>query len=366
MKQRYYTIDRIKKTDAQYCIILGERSNGKSYSVKHECVCSSIKDSERKKFVYLRRRDIDVRGSRADNYFNDVNTRAITNEEYQGILSRGDRIYLTTKDEKTGRMKYTHPIGYKHSLNQDEHYKSGVFTDCSNIAFEEFVTTNGYLSNEPNRLQHYVSTVFRRNKGRVWLIGNTISRISPYFQQWKLHRIPRQQPGTIDIYEHETDQLNEDGTPVVIKIAVEFSEGGGTNSKMFFGSVARGITNSVWQSGEHPRLYRRYETFNQIYVMVVEQMGFMFLCQFLADIDNKAYFWYVTPKTTPVQKGTRLITDRIIVNNHTTKGLYPLSDNEKKMFDFLIRGVIFYSDDLTGTDFSSCMQNLLRISTNFR
>ena len=38
MKQKYYSIDKIKKLDCEYNILLGERSNGKSYAVKQNAL----------------------------------------------------------------------------------------------------------------------------------------------------------------------------------------------------------------------------------------------------------------------------------------------------------------------------------------
>ena len=46
-KEQYYSLSRILKTNAQYYFLIGERSNGKSYAVKEECVKSSYKDKEK-------------------------------------------------------------------------------------------------------------------------------------------------------------------------------------------------------------------------------------------------------------------------------------------------------------------------------
>ena len=38
MKQKYYNIENLLKQKAEYNILLGERSNGKSYAVKYMCL----------------------------------------------------------------------------------------------------------------------------------------------------------------------------------------------------------------------------------------------------------------------------------------------------------------------------------------
>lgn len=37
-KQKYYSLKRILKENAEYNLLLGERSNGKSYATKEHCV----------------------------------------------------------------------------------------------------------------------------------------------------------------------------------------------------------------------------------------------------------------------------------------------------------------------------------------
>ena len=48
-KQVFYRLDKVLKTCAHYIMLLGERSNGKSYSVKEHCVQDAFTD-ENKKF----------------------------------------------------------------------------------------------------------------------------------------------------------------------------------------------------------------------------------------------------------------------------------------------------------------------------
>ena len=50
---KYYDISNVLKTEAQYIILLGQRSNGKSYQAKLT-VLKNAYETERK-FVYLRR-----------------------------------------------------------------------------------------------------------------------------------------------------------------------------------------------------------------------------------------------------------------------------------------------------------------------
>ena len=51
---KYYSIDNILKRDSEYNIILGQRSNGKSYAVKNHCIKKAWDDSK-SRFIVLRR-----------------------------------------------------------------------------------------------------------------------------------------------------------------------------------------------------------------------------------------------------------------------------------------------------------------------
>lgn len=363
MRQKYYSINKVKKLNCEYNIVLGERSNGKSYAIKHECAAAAIKNPAKNKFIYLRRWDLELKSGLIEQYFADLNVTALTDNNSDCICVYNKTIYLAKLDEKTNKPVKQTVIGYARALSQDEHYKSGNYTDCSNIIYEEFISNQSYLPREPQRLQQFVSTIARRNRIQVWLVGNTISRVCPYFTEWELRNIPRQQQGTIDIYEHKTDQLNDNGEPITIKIAVEYAENSGNNSKMFFGHSAKAITGGAWQSEEKPHLPKSKDTsYSVMHTLILEWAGFKFLCEFLIDNDTGAVLWYVQPKTTAIQPNTRVITDRTIANSLYTRGFVALSGNENIAFKYINQGVIFFSDNLTGADFDACLRQILTIA----
>ena len=80
-------------------------------------------------------------------------------------------------DTDTDKNKKVKLLGYVRALIKAAQYKSGDYTDCTDIIYEEFIAEAGarYLPGEPNELQSFVSTVARLRKISVWLVGNTIS-----------------------------------------------------------------------------------------------------------------------------------------------------------------------------------------------
>lgn len=46
-----------------------------------------------------------------------------------------------------------------------------------------------YIAHEPDKLMIFYSTVDRkRGTTKLWLLGNTISRVCPYIYSWNLQR----------------------------------------------------------------------------------------------------------------------------------------------------------------------------------
>lgn len=365
MKQKFYNVNKIDKLNAQYNIVLGERSNGKSYAIKHLCIKQAYENPETCKFIYLRRWDVEIKMANIESYFADVNYELITGGKYQGIVVYQKGIYFAVYDEKSQRLVKQLHIGYARALSHSEHYKSGVYTDCSNIIYEEFISRTSYISNEPNRLQDFVSTVARRNLVKVWLIGNSISRVCPYFSEWELLNIPKQKPGTIDIYSKVTDQLDEEGNNITVKIAVEFAENSGNNSKMFFGESAKMITTGAWQSDNVDKLPKKFKEYEELYVFVFRHKGFKFLCRYLYDEKKDFTLWFICPKTTEIQKNTRVVSDTPISSSLATRTFVPKIPGELPLFKSLATDHLYFSDNLTGADFYTCFAENMKKRQNF-
>jgi hypothetical protein len=187
----------ITKGKLKYLILLGQRSNGKSFASKHLAVERAYKNGEL--FVYLRRRKEDIADYLTETYFNDLNVTEITEGIYNSISVYRKGIYLATPDDE-GNVTRGLLIGYVRALALSERYKSGAYSRVKYIIYEEFVTENVYLTNEVDKLDNFVSTVLRMENGCIILIGNTISRVCPYYREYGLSNIRKQKQGTVDLY----------------------------------------------------------------------------------------------------------------------------------------------------------------------
>lgn len=353
-KPKYVSIKKLIDADYQYNILLGQRSNGKSYAVKQHCLTHFWKTGKR--FVYLRRYQMEVKASDVEAYFRDAPVEAITGGEYTIVSSYRGGIYLSNMDDN-GKVIRGKQCGYIAYLSNEVHFKSQNFNDVDNIIYEEFITDQGYLYREPEKLESIISTIARKRQLKVWLIGNTISRLCPYFNEWGLSKgIPRQKQGTIEIYEHETDQIYEDtGEPVVIRIAVYFCEETANTSKMFFGSSAGMITKGVWQTRSYPHLPYHYRDCKKLYELLYKHLEFTFKIEAIRSPEGE-YMAFIHPHNEDDYKG-RIVSDQPAADPRITKKLDPIRKGDKLIRWCFDMGKVFYSDNLTGADWEACVDN---------
>lgn len=349
MKQRYYDISKLLSCNCYWMILYGMRSNGKSYATKKYTLEQSFKTG--KKFVYLRRWSEDIKAKEVNTYFDDIDVKKITGGKYDGVIAFQGFFYFSYfEDDKEKRGDL---IGRYCSLNQSERYKSQVFNDYDIVIYEEFLTNKIYLGSsdnpEPKQLMQFVSTVARDRNIKVFMIGNTISRVCPYFSDWGLKGIMQQQPGTIDIYHLH----GENG---IVDIAVENCEVVETKSLMFFGNSSKQITSGEWEVNDCPKLLKPYQYYDMLYEVSIEYSEFKYILQLLHDQESGGAFVYIYPNTSG-RKIPRIITNIFNVDPMITNGLNHKIRAENIIAECFRSGKVCYSDNLTGTDFKQVLAN---------
>ena len=347
--------------DCEYNLIIGERSNGKSYAIKEYAIKNALADED-SKFMYLRRYGDDLKGISIKSYFGDM--IGMLEEHTKGDFNdityvRGNIVARHINDD--GNIDNTKVIGYAKSISDAERIKSNTFPDVQTIIFEEFIATKMYLQDETLRFESIVSTVSRRRRIKVYMIGNTLSRNCIYFNYFSLVNIPKQKPGSIDVYSKPTDppQYNEDGSHVIVKVAVERCLNQSSNTKMLFGQGQKSVTNGEWESQSQPCMTQEeLNNYTLVHTMVINYRMSGFLCRLYNDEITGDLFWFVQPRNRnlEVKKDTRVISDEVSTSLLHSCSFDPLSRNEKVIFNLIVRGKVFYSDNLTGTEFKEAIQ----------
>ena len=348
-KIKYYDIKNILSTKAQYMILLGQRANGKSYQAKLTALTEAYKNG--KSFVYLRRWREDIKTKAVQAYFGDMPVSAITNGEYDHIKVWNGEIFFATFSDDGKEIK-SDCIGRACALNESERYKSWTFVDYRYILFEEFITDKAYLAEEPRQLQQFISTVARNEYITVLMIGNTLSRVCPYFSEWCLEGVLNQKQGTIEIYHYHIDNT-------VVDIAVEYCANANAQNKMFFGQTAKQIISGEWDTVSVPRLPRRYYEYEKVYELLLKYQKFEFVIELLVEPKNGGTLCFVYPSTKN-RKIYRIITDEFSDLPNITTKLDIKKKPEAIMSNCFRLDKVCFSDNLTGSDFKNIM-NVFRI-----
>lgn len=347
-KKQYYDITNLLSTNAQYMILLGQRANGKSYQVKKTLIENAYAGNG--KFVYIRRWDREVKASVAANYFDDCPIETITNGKYNRAYARQGNIYLINDNNENPLEDKMH-VGYYISLNRAVNVKSNVFTDVKWAVFEEFITDDAYLYLEPEKLLQVISTYFRDNDGHVFLVGNTITRVCPYFSYFCLKGALTQQQGTIELYHHTCD----DGD--VVDIAVENCAPVEKKNNMFFGSAAKQIVSGEWQTRDMPKLPRTQLEYDVIYEIEFEYQMFRFCLQLLVEPKEGGVLVFVYPMTKK-RKIYRKIRDTFSDLPNVTNKLDSRIRPEAIMIDCFRLNKVCYATNLCGADFTQIMNEM--------
>lgn len=352
-KRLHYSIAPIEKVGAAYNLIYGEKSNGKSYSVKELALKAFIENGE--ELVLVRRYDVEIKRTQLDSYWSDMPIDQLSNGNFNEVYSYGGELYmcLNVNGKRTNAKKF----GYALSLNKAQSYSGTEYPRVSRILLEEFISLDGrYLSNELFLFNHIVSTVARRRNVKVYLLANTLSRISPYWREFGVDEVVKnQEQGTICVINRETVE------GLIQRVAIEYCANTEGRSLMFAGERGKMINEGKWLVHEKPKIPLPLDEWEELYCFVVEYKDNCFLVKYLVHEKSALECLYVTPKTTVIKDGTRVISDRPNANPLYSYGLTPLTSAENRIFRFLFQNKTFYSDSLTGTEFEECLKNIKRI-----
>ena len=140
-KIKYYSLTNILKREAQYNLIIGERSNGKTYAI----LMYGLKEyfNHGGQIAILRRFKEDIIGRRASDIWSAINANneveKLSNGRFTGIYYYSGKFYACTYDDN-GKPVYNTDdcVGYTFSLSDSEHNKSISYPKITTIFFDEF------------------------------------------------------------------------------------------------------------------------------------------------------------------------------------------------------------------------------------
>lgn len=357
-KIKHWNMDKLVSVNADINLIYGERSNGKSYQVKHKRAVEKFLNTG-KRFILMRRWKEEITTEKIEAYFADVDVAKLTNNEYNCIVMYLKKLYLANYNVETGKTTKGHHIGYVVALSTEQNYAGASYLDVEDIIYEEFMSRTTYLSHESDKLMNFYCTVDRkRGTTKLWLVGNTITRVCPYIADWDLHSIVvSQKQGTI--ITKEINSTDDD----IVKIAIEYCEDTGVSSHTI-GKNKKMLNSGSWQTDPQPHLPKSKKDYNIAYRIMFQYKQFSYLADFLIDKENsKNYCWFIYPYNKEPNKKTLVITDKVNISKQYQRDIYNITIKSKRIQEILNtfrEGNIFYSTDLCGTEFKQSIDFVIK------
>lgn len=389
-KQGYYTLKDILPLQADYNIILSGRSIGKSYATEFEekftykdtegsdrYFMGALRDAWETKSCtlgYVRRLREDTQGQNcAESFFDKIEgIEKLTGGECNFVNQKGGYLYLSYVDDN-GKITNVLAFAKIFALAEHERYKSRQFPTITTILYEEFVTKNRYLTDEPTLFQNLVSTIGRDRKLNVFMLANTINQVCPYFSEWGLVNIPKQKIGTIDTY--HIKGTNMAGEERVAKVCVEYAQSNDdTNKKrkslsqVFIGKAQKSITGGAWETEQYPHLYNIEWDKDEEGTPIIDKEVLAtylyehdlhrFVIELCINGQNGGKFVYIYPaKPYKEYKGIKHFSKIIDVSNHTISNrINKNSRLEVSLAQLIVEDRSCFSDNLTGQNFYNCLK----------
>lgn len=348
MHQKFYSLKSILEKKAQYNIIIGERSNGKTYSVLKYAIERYLQTGEQ--LAIVRRWRDDFIGKRGATMFDslEVNKEIVklSKGKWTSVYYYASRWYLCTYDSKDKREVDEKPFAYGFSITSMEHDKSTSYPEITTICFDEFLTRTAYLPDEFVLFMNVISTIVRnRTNVKIFMLGNTVNKYSPYFKEMGLKHITEMKPGDIDVYKYGDSSLT---------VAVEYTKPNktGKGSDIYFAfdnPKLTMITGGAWEIDIYPHCPVKYTPAEILFTYFIEFGRDLLQCEIVQHDDLN--FTFIHRKTTPIKDPdislvyTSEYSPRPNWRRRITK---PTSKIEKRICDHFIKDKVFYADNEIG------------------
>lgn len=374
-KEKYINVPQILNLMCHWYFIFGGRDTGKSYGIKKYLIQTAYRpdlpDNENThRFMYLRAYDADITNSLVYGYFKDMITNSkgvheieeITNGAYKSIRVVAGKIFLINVGPDGKDVNKPYLIGYYDALNMATRIKSQSMLDVDYIILEEFM--NESRPQQCEELVNIVSTVARSKLIQVLCIGNNEVRDNAWFRFFELKNAMKQTKGTAEVYEFKNGDLNDDGTPVIIKVASCYCEDS-TSNGMFYGKAVEQNSGDYKASIKPTITIEELQKYQKIYTIYFRQYWSGWCADLYIDEHNGGMFWHVREHKKVIPNNARVISDKMNVNPLYTMNMRPTNALEQMSFELMRNGKVFYTDNLTGTEFERALKQFYNYQIGF-
>ena len=358
-KYKYVSLAPMFKVcpNAQYYILVGQRSNGKTFCVIERFVDNWWESKETMSNAVIRRWEEDFTKAKGDKFFENLVNNAErgniiaskTNNRYNSVVwfNRAWWAVYINEEGQEERISPT-PIAYAFAITQESHYKSGAYPRVKDILFDEMVSRS-YLVDEFISFMNLLSTIIRlRDDLKIFMCGNTLSGYCPYFAEMGLKNIRGMKQGDIDLY-----KMGKDGRMKIVVYMTDSITKQGKPSDVYFcfdNPALQMVTGeNVWELAIYPHCPTKYKPMHIKMIYFIMFDGEIFQCEII-DVDGK-WFTYIHRKTTPIKDEDTAIVfkqehdPRYNFRRRLTK---PTDKVGKLIAQFYAMDKVFYQDNEVG------------------
>lgn len=354
-------VARAVEVRAKYILVVGERSNGKTYGAEmigldglkvgnKQLLNGYIQNGSQ--FAIVRRWKDDFTGKRGATMFDGVVNNGeivrMTGGKWDQVYYYSGRWYLAKFDKELNKIVHDEtPFAYAFAITSMEHDKSTSYPKIDKIIFDEFLTRGMYLPDEFVQFMNVISTIVRdRNDVTIFMLGNTVNKYCPYFQEMGLTNITKMTPGSIDVYNYGTSDLH---------VVVEYADTSKRTKKAsdvyfaFNNPRLEMITGGAWEIDIHPHLPTKYAPKNVLFQYFIKFGGEILHAE-IVNV-NDTIFTYIHRKTTPIKDETH---DLVYSTEWNEKPNYRrrisriTTKKERIIYSFFVRDKVFYQDNNVG------------------
>lgn len=247
----YYDRTAIDETGANWRVIIGQRSNGKSYSICKTIIEDYI--NKGKRAVYVRRYAEMIQPKNIQSLFDPQLPRIIelSQGEYNGVWYRANCFYLCYYDEE-GKITKKDPTPFclTRSVNTWETTKGADVGIISLICYDEFLTRDGYLKDEFISFCNLCSSIIRdRRDCVIYCIANSVNKYSPYWTEFGVEGVDKMKQGEIRVYSYAKSKM---------KLAIEYCATSDVTKEVndnffaFENAQLQVIQNGSWEMASYP------------------------------------------------------------------------------------------------------------------
>lgn len=353
-KPKYYSINPILTyaPDALYYVIFGERSNGKTFSCLEYVLMNYIEHGQQA--AYIRRYAEDLKGKRAMELFEGF-TNNLTKGNYIKTLTKNKwdsvmfymQSWWLAKATSDGMERDSKPFMYKFVLTEYEHDKGASYIGIRTIIFDEFLAHKYYLPDEFKSFMNTLSTIIRKDRDdvKIFMLGNTVNKYSPYFEEMGLNRVKDMKQGTIDVYEYGDSGL---------RVAVEYADSPEKKKKVdkyfaFSNPSLKMITSGAWEIDIYPHKPCDFSKGHIKFIYFVKFAGEVLQCE-IVHVD-KLTFTFIHRKTTPIKDDENDLIYSQEPSPRRNRSMFinrPRYRIEKTIWSFFTRQLVFYQSNEIG------------------